>query len=296
MKKFLRLSLYFVSISFLTISLFNYLIIWTKEYDTDQMKYQHIQAHSSDVMLLGNSKVFHGLRPSYFKNLGETYNYGYPGAGMKFFTHWYKQFITPLQQKPHTIILHIDRHSFGSVQKRSFEIDSCYWSISNLTTNLSSSELSASAIILNHFPILSSFEKKKCFSYKVPRFKRDYESGFVAFSKTNKPLTPLVHTPFIFDTQAIKNFKQFVKLIRNDNIHLILISLPEYGQKTTPVKLAQFLGEFCAKNNTDWHNFNSSDFLSFKENPENFSTSFYLTDTSSHHISRLLADHLQTPP
>lgn len=189
------------------------------------LKYRDVfkKNNKADIFILGNSHAAHGIIPSYMELSGHiTYNYAFNGAGPSFNYDLYRVYLKKYQNKPKLVIYAVNWFMFDS--KWMFRKISQDYKFMPWVDVMQFPPRFYERLLLAH----EDDTLNKLFKRDISKLKiSDYANGFTPFEQLYKSTTKIIQTKTV--PEEIDNFIDFINMIKQNGIQLILIETPEYS-------------------------------------------------------------------
>lgn len=302
MKSLLIRIIIFLSTLFIILFAYNELlkpVIYKEDYimlHYDEIKFSKTNTNS---IIIGTSKSLHGIQPSLINNNElHFYNFSLNGATANFYYNWYRNIFKPFYKKPKLILIGVDLIFLDSSQYwRQYEQDAMYFPKDVFLKNLFlSKDFNKIMLAKNRFPALKFLNKPGIlFTQEQSSFTfSDYQSGYIPFESKSKIQNVEPINSIIAESYKSK-FESLINSIINDNIKIIFIQTPQYGQpkeyyETLPIN--RYYDSIASIYHIPYLDYNRTYFSNLNTRKDFFSDKVHLNKTGSTAFSLKLAKDL----
>lgn len=265
----------------------------------EALKHRRVFESATPVthMVLGNSKVVHGIDPRFLDGpRRDVHNLGFNGASPLYYARWYQAY-RKRHPAPRWVLMEADWFLYRPVMWRRLEHDSEFLPPDVLSDLLKMPDTSFTILAYNRFPLLKHRETlvRRVFAERKPR-----EVDMAGYYKGYVPLRGSTDN----DSRAYQvaddpnyeaAFRNLVKSLLADGVRVVFVQAPEYLPlaKEHPAENGR-LAALAAAHGVPMLNYNTERRSAINEDRSLFCDWSHLNEAGSRQFSERLSRDLTT--
>lgn len=249
----------------------------------------------ADVLILGNSHATYGIIPSSLNLEGKSsYNFSFNGAGPLFNYDLYNNYLRNCYYRPKLIIYTLSWTNFDSNRLgRRISQDYKYMPWSKAFNISDKFYITSESDILKRF--INSIKNKYHAKQANKNILTEYDNGYLPNYGTYQQAT---HNNRIAvnDKTQISSLIELIKLIKQDNIQILLVETPEYitGRKSVSIEFNNnIIKKIANDNNIEFINYNDEYKSDINYNSNYFTDWEHLNNLGAQEFTSLLAKDIR---